>query len=599
FSTLKEKGLIYRKDVNQLYCEHDKRFLPDRFVKGACPKCGAEDQYGDVCEVCGASYNATDLVKPRCIICGKEPVIKKSSHYFFKLSVFSEKLKRWLLENKEMQSDIRNYVLSWIDKGLEDWCVSRDAPYFGFKIPGEEDKYYYVWLDAPIGYISSTENYCKTHGCSVNDYWKGKNTKIIHFIGKDIAYFHFLFWPAMLMSAGYNLPHNLIVHGFLTVDKEKMSKSRGTFIKAREYLDSGLNPEFLRYHYASSLTKTTTDIDLSFDDFKSRINTELVGNIANLAYRCLSFTKKHFDGRLGEVPTENRENVLAEEIRDLKHKIDKNYMECDFRSAVKNILMVGDIGNRYFQENAPWELVNKDKARCQEVLTFTANIVKNIAIMLKPILPEFAKTIEEQLGVSDLKWKDINFELENAKIGEPKIILRKIEKIELGRPPAEEESGDVDPFSRLDLRVAKIEKVEQHPDADKLYIEHLDVGELGKRQIVSGLKGHYEPKELEGKKIIIVANLKPAKLRGVMSQGMLLAAESKEGKLGLLTSKDEPGAQVFVEGIEQKPAKEVNIKEFSKIKMLASDGKILYKGNVMKTKKGEITTDRKVNGPIG
>ncbi len=816
FSALKEKGFIYTKEVDQLYCENDKRFLPDRFVKGVCPKCGAEDQYGDVCEVCGASYNATDLAEPKCIICSNPPVVRKSTHYFFKLGSFSDKLRKWLTENNEMQSDIRNYVLSWIDKGLEDWCISRDSPYFGFKIPGEADKYYYVWLDAPIGYISSTENYCKKRGIPLEDYWKNENSKIFHFIGKDIAYFHFLFWPAMLMGAGFNLPHNLFVHGFLTVNKEKMSKSRGTFIKGSEYIESGLNPEFLRYHYASSLTKSTVDIDLSFDDFKSRVNTELIGNIANLAYRCLSFTNKNFHGNLGKVPTGPKENMIIEQVRDLKRKIDSEYNNVDYRNAVKNILAVGDLGNKYFQENAPWDLVKTDKKRCQEVLTFTANIVKNLAIMLQPILPEFSDKIRKQLGIdSFFGWEDINFELEEQKLGEAEIVLKKVEEIKIGKGIEQKESvkdvsfevedeisklginaayailkdvnvrnkanelehmkaesvegflkedlsndkivkayeelyktigadvvqpmkvfqemlkksgriptintivdsynlisiktkismgahdikkiwGNVklkvvdgselyiplgenqpkpikkgeyvvaddkhvlcwlevkqgnhtkidkntknillyaqgnketsdkyvekalkdaceliikfsggiyeiikpekteDPFSRLDLRVAKIEKVEQHPDADKLYIEHIDVGGE-KRQIVSGLKEHYKTKELEGKKIILVANLKPAKLRGVDSQGMLLAVESADKKVGLLTSKDEPGEQVFVDDIKQKPAKEIDFKEFTKLKMLVSDGKVLYKGKIMKTKGGELTVDKKIDGAV-
>ncbi|MBN2102035.1 MAG: methionine--tRNA ligase [Candidatus Aenigmarchaeota archaeon] len=597
FTTLKDKGFIHTKEVDQLYCENDKRFLPDRFVKGVCPKCGAEDQYGDVCEVCGASYNATEISQPKCVICGNSPVVRKSSHYFFRLGSFSEKLRKWLTENQEMQSDIRNYVLSWIDKGLEDWCVSRDAPYFGFKIPGEADKYYYVWLDAPIGYISSTENYCKKRGIQLDDYWRKKDSKIYHFIGKDIAYFHFLFWPAMLMGTGFNLPHNIIVHGFLTVNKEKMSKSRGTFIKASEYIESGLDPEFLRYHYASSLTKSTVDIDLSFEDFQSRVNTELVGNIANLAYRCLSFTSKNFNGKLGKTPAGPGENVIIEQVRDLKRKIDSDYMSCDYRSVVKSILEVGDIGNKYFQENAPWELIKTDKTRCREVLAFTANIVKNLAIMLQPILPDFSDSLRKQLGIQGFfGWEDINFDLEEHQIGEPEIVLRKIEEINIG-PPKEEPEKDADPFSRLDLRVAKIEKVEQHPDAEKLYIEQIDVGGK-KRQIVSGLKGHYKPKELEGKRIILVANLKPAKLRGVESDGMLLAVESKDKKVGLLTSKDEPGEHVFIEGMKQKPAKEIDIKEFAEMKMLVSEGKVLYKGKIMKTKNGELTVDRKIDGVV-
>ena len=288
---------------------------------------------------------------------------------------------------------------------------------------------------------------------------------------------------------------------------------------------------------------------------------------------------------------------IRDRIRDLKRKIDNDYMNCDYRSTVKGILEVGDIGNKYFQDNAPWELIKTDKSRCREVLTFTANIVKNLAIMLHPILPDFSDKLRKQLGIqSFFGWGDINFDLEEHQIGEPEIVLRKIEEIKLG-PPKDGPDEGADPFSRLDLRVAKIEKVEQHPDAEKLYIEQIDVGGK-KRQIVSGLKEHYKPKELEGKKIILVTNLKPAKLRGVESQGMLLAVESKDKKVGLLTSKDEPGEQVFIEGVKQKPAKEIDIKEFAEMKMLVSEGKVLYKGKIMKTKNGDLTVDRKIDGIV-
>jgi len=590
FKRLKDKGHVYKKNVKQLYCEKCKRFLPDRFVKGVCPKCGAEHQYGDVCEACGATYRPTDLKSPYCSICGGKPELRESDHYFFRLSAFSGKIRQWLEKNESLQKDIKNYVLSWIDKGLEDWCVSRDSPYFGFRIPGESDKYFYVWLDAPIGYIASTANYCKEKRCDAKDYWERKGSRIIHFIGKDIAYFHLIFWPAVLMGAGFNVPENVVVHGFLTVNREKMSKSRGTFITGREYLEK-LDPEFLRYHYAANLSHSTSDIDLSFEDFANKINSELVGNIANFCYRTLSFIKKQGRGRIGKIGTGKSDMLTLEKVNELTRKIDQAYQKFSFRDVVRHILEMSDTGNRYFQENEPWSLSKRDRKRMEDVLALSANIVKKLAIAVKPVLPKFSEKLEKQLNLKSLGWKDIYKDLENHGIGKPEIIFSRIERIEFG---GEEKTEDT--FSGLDLKVAEIDKVEDHPRADKLYVLKIRMGKE-KRTLVAGLKGHYLKKELVGRRIVMVSNLKPAKLRGVESRGMLLAVEDR-GKIGLLTSNDEPGSGVFAEGIERKPKREIGIKDFLGLGLEARNGKVYYKDRILKTKKSEISLDRKIEGKV-
>ncbi|MFH1237647.1 MAG: methionine--tRNA ligase [Candidatus Aenigmatarchaeota archaeon] len=585
FKALKDNGHIYKKTLRQLYCDKCKRFLPDRFVKGTCPKCGAQDQYGDVCEACGSTYKPIDLKSPFCGICKSTPVMKDSEQYFFRLGDFSERLRAWLNDNKALQSDIKNYVLSWIDKGLEDWCVSRDAPYFGFKIPGEEDKYFYVWLDAPIGYIASTENYCKDHKCSAEGaYWKSKNSQIIHFIGKDIAYFHLIFWPAVLMGSGFKTPDNVVVHGFLTVNGEKMSKSRGTFITAREYLQI-LDPEFLRYHYASNLTHTTGDIDLSFEDFKNRANNELIGNIANFCYRTLSFIDKYAEGKIGKTGARNADLMALERADDLVRKAEKNYHGFALREAVKNALEISNVGNRYFQENAPWKLAKEDPVRMAEVLAIAANLVKKLAITLNPILPIFSEKIFKSLNLKDVKWDDFRETLENHKVHKPEILFQKIERVEFS-----------DAFSTLDLRVAKVEKVDDIADSEKLYVLSIDLGDE-KRTLVAGLKDKYSKSDLKGKHIVVVCNLKKANLKGVESEGMLLAAD--DGKdVGVLFSKDKPGTHVVIDGVEKRPAKELTIKDFAKFELVAKDGKAYYKDRTLRTGEGDVQVDKKIEGKV-
>jgi len=382
FERLKKKNLIYKKEIEVTYCEHCKRTLPDRYVKGKCPKCKANDQYGDVCEVCNATYETVDLREPYCVICKNMPIRKKSEHYFFKLSSLSDKLEKYINGNKNFQQEIKNFVLNWIKGGLEDWNISRDGPYFGFKIPNEKNKYYYVWLDAPIGYISSFANYLKSTK-KTEKIWN--ESKIIHFIGKDITYFHFLFWPAMLHAAGFQLPESIYVHGFLTVNNEKMSKSRGTFFTAKDFLGK-YEAEHLRYYYANVLSKKLADIDLNLNEFRDRINNELAGNLGNFCYRIISFVNKNFSG---EIKTIDDNKTIINEINKKIKNIKDNYNDLNFNSAVNEILLISDIGNKYFQKNEPWALINRDKNKVHKICGLCVNIAKNLSTLLLVIVDKF------------------------------------------------------------------------------------------------------------------------------------------------------------------------------------------------------------------
>jgi len=575
FQRLKKKNLVYKKEVELAYCNKCKKFLPDRYIKGKCPKCGAEDQYGDVCENCNATYTTTDLIDPYCTICGETPIRKLSRHYFFKLSQFSDKLKKWFEKNKNLQPEIINYLKNWLKEGLQDWDISRDGPYFGFKIPDEEDLYYYVWLDAPIGYISSFANTLDGDTKKAEKEWN--NSKIIHFIGKDIIYFHFLFWPAMLIASDFNLPEYLVVHGFLTVNKEKMSKSRGTFFTAEEFANK-YNPEYLRFYYGKVLSRKLADVDLDFKDFKDSINNELVGNIGNFCYRTLSFTNRFFNSKIKDIEKDAR---LINEINKKSENIKKYYSDVNYNQALKEILSLSDLGNQYFQKNQPWKLIKEDKKKTHKIIGLCINIVKNLSILIAPILPEFSKKLQEQLNLENLKWKDINFNYKNKEIKKAEILIDKFEEI-------------IEETFPLDLKIAKIEKVSNHPEADKLYVLDIDIGQ--KRQIVAGIKEFYKKEDLKGKNIIIVANLKPAKLRGVVSQGMLLAAE--EGKqCKLLFAEGKPGEEVKFGNLKNNK-EQISFEQFSKLKMEVKGGKVIYSNKVLNIKGKEIKVRIKDNAKV-
>lgn len=580
FLALKEKGLIYKKEVENFYDEKAKKFLPDRYVKGECPKCGAKDQYGDVCEKCNATYKSTDLIAPYSAVSGEKPIRKKSLHYFFKLSALSDKLDKWLVSNKKLQPEMVNYVRNWIKEGLQDWDISRDGPYFGFKIPGEENKYYYVWMDAPIGYIASTQNYCKQHNLDAEkDYWKSKNSEIIHFIGKDIIYFHFLFWPAMLMESGFNLPSYEVVHGFLTVNGEKMSKSRGTFFTAKDFLKK-YNPEHLRYYYAKLLSKKMSDIDIDFKDFQDSVNNELVANIGNFCYRVLSFLEKNFDNSFDEI---EEESELFGEIIKSTEQIKQDYHDVNFKNVIKGILEIGSLGNRYFQDNEPWKLIKEDKEKTQRILGSCVNIVKILGIIASPVLPVFFEKLKKQLDIPELNWNDINFDLKKFKTLKAELLFDKME--------VEEEK-----LFPLNLKVAQILEAKDHPDADKLYVLQIDLG-TEKRQLVAGLKGYYSIEEMVGKRIVVVTNLKYAKLRGIESQGMLLAGEDKEN-VGLVVVEDaKPGTSVRIEGYVNLSSL-IKYEEFAKVRLKAKEGKAYFEGKILKAGSEDVRVEKVKEGEI-
>jgi len=569
YKTLKEKGYIYRKKIDAIFCENCKRFLPDRYVKGTCPYCDATDQYGDICEKCNKALKGTDLINPRCSICSKTPVEKESEHYFFKLGEFSDKLKVWFNDpNSGIQPEVKNWLNEWLNKGLDDWCVSRDAPYFGFEIPDAEKetghkKYFYVWLDAPIGYISSTKNYTDARGQTWESYWK--EGQVHHFIGKDIAYFHFLFWPAMLIAVGIPLP-KLSVHGFITVNGEKMSKSRGTFFTAKDFLKL-YSPESLRFYYASHLDRKLVDVDLNFEDFKSNINTVLVGNLGNFCYRVLTFAEKNY-GEIKELATESEP---VKEVDQLFEEVKKNYSELDYKNAVKNILKISDIGNTYFQQAEPWK--NKDASQAK--VGVCVNLARDLAILVSPILPEFAKKVSAAFGEKDLFWKDLNFTWK----GKLHLIQMLVQKIET-----------LPSTVKFPLRmvVGKIVQLENHPNADSLYKMQVDFGALGKRQIVAGLKKYLKPEELLDHKSVFVFNLKPAKLRGEMSEGMILAADEDDKIVKpLFVQKTEPGEEFCFDGTENSTS-EITFDEFAKLKIEIQSGKVVCDGKKLKSKVEEM-----------
>lgn len=550
FFRAKEKGHIVTREIEQFYCESCGRFLPDRYIKGTCPKCGAEDQYGDVCESCGATYRPTELLNARCAICGSTPVLRTSEHFFFQLKDFAPFLVEWTSGEGRLQTEVRAFVRNWIDQGLQDWDISRDGPYFGFKIPGEEDKYFYVWLDAPIGYIAATEHYCGNRSnCVAEEYWldHGSDAEIHHFIGKDIAYFHTLFWPAMLKAADYRIPDAVHVHGFLTVDSRKMSKSRGTFITARLFADH-INPWYLRYYYATKLGNSIDDLDLNIEEFVNRTNAELVNNITNLVSRTIGFLNKRLDSKLGVIP--EYVSDLVAQILPLIQQTKEDYHNLRFAAATRNILSISDIANNYVQQNAPWTTIKTEPERARNDLTFVVNCIKIITVLLKPILPSYCATVEKILGLDSLTWKDAKFDLENHEVLQFEKLLDRLEpgtieklieaslvslegkKMAAADVPEFKAEITIDDFAATDLRAGKILSAESVEGSDKLLKLAVDLGKET-RTVFAGIKSSYEPSDIVGRTVVVVANLKPRKMRFGTSEGMVLAAAGADGKIVL------------------------------------------------------------------
>lgn len=551
YKALQAANKITTRTIEQFYDPEKEIFLADRFIKGECPKCHAQDQYGDACEVCGATYAPTDLIKPFSAISGAAPVMKQSEHYFFRLSECEDFLRDWI-EADRMPTESRNKLLEWFDAGLQDWDISRDAPYFGFEIPDAPGKYFYVWLDAPVGYMASFKQFCDREGIDFDDFWAaGSNTELYHFIGKDILNFHALFWPATLHFSGYRTPTRLCVHGFLTVNGQKMSKSRGTFITARSYLDH-LDPEYLRYYYAAKLNDKVEDIDLNLEDFVARVNSNLIGKFVNIASRTAGFISKRFDGKLA-AQFDDTGMQLIEKLQGQAGAISELYEKRQFSEAVKLIMALADEVNEYIAEYAPWSMV-KDEAQlpaAHAVCTSALNAFRLITLYLKPILPVMAEKVEAFLNIEPLVWSDAASVLTDHAINKYKHLAQRIDekkvdamiednKQTLGETtteksparhaehqqhehPAIAETISIDDFAKIDLRVAKIVKAEHVEGADKLLRLTLDIG-LGNRNVFAGIKSAYAPEDLEGKLTVMVANLAPRKMRFGVSEGMVLAA---------------------------------------------------------------------------
>ena len=562
FTRLNEAGSIVTRDVQQTYCENCKMALPDRYVRGTCPRCKAEDQYGDSCEVCGATYQPTELINAYCATCGGPPTLQTSMHYFFKLADYEQRL-RDLIAGGYAQRSVANKLNEWFEAGLKDWDISRDGPYFGFKIPGEENKFFYVWLDAPIGYMASAKNYCDRNNLDFYEVWNGDEYELYHFIGKDIMYFHSLFFPAMLMGSGFRPARKLFVHGFLTVNGGKMSKSRGTFIRASTCAKH-INPEHLRYYYAGKLTDGIEDIDLGIEDFINKSNCDLVGKYANLASRSGPMLTGKLDGRLGQLDARGAE--LIEKLAGAKEQIIRNYEGLDYAAAVRAISALADEANRYVEQNQPWVTIKTEPEKTRKVLTAVINAVRVLTIYLKPILPKYAQKVEQFLNVEKLDFADVEAVLENHKINSFERLFERIDRKQVdtmieeskdtGAPkPAEappEQAAEpfkpeciIDDFAKIDLRIAKVVKAERVQGADRLLSLELDVGNTT-RTVLAGIATAYKPEELTGKTVVYFANLKPRKMKFGTSEGMILASGAGGKDIFMLTADAgaEPGQRV-------------------------------------------------------
>ena len=609
FLAAEKAGCITRKTSPQLYCEHCRMFLPDRYVKGVCPKCGAAGQYGDSCDHCGQTYAAEELGSPVCTTCGGTPVVRDSEHLYFELEPQHDYLEKWL--PRHTTEDVSNKLLEWFAEPLRGWCISRDAPYFGFEIPGHPGKFFYVWVDAPIGYIASLSDWCKRNGRNLGDYWPGADgaegreddasTEIYHFIGKDIIRFHCLFWPGMLHSAGLRGPDKVFVHGFLTVNGEKMSKSKGTFVNARTYLDH-LPAQALRYYYACKLTGTTDDMDLNLQDFVSRVNADMVGKVTNLASRGAQMLNKNLGGKLGRIDEAGAK--LMAFARERADAIAKAYEDRHFSLVPVEVCKIADAANVYFDDHSPWKLVKTDPEATRTVLTNILNLFRLMAIYLKPILPGYAEKAAALFGEKDWTWDSLSKSVEDTTIGPYEYLATRIDAKQVDAMTASAtvkpaETGEVshesraskkkaerssainaagqansainaagqassaintageqaalkaeiafDDFEKLDLRIGKVVSCETVPKSSKLLKFELDCGSLGRRTIFSGIRGAYpDPAALVGKEVVFVANLAPRKMSVGVSEGMILYAGEPGTNGGVVSPLAEAGAGTAV-----------------------------------------------------
>jgi len=575
WASLQAKGHVESHTIEQCYDAEKEMFLPDRFIRGKCPKCGAEDQYGDSCEVCGATYDPTDLIDPVSTLSHTTPVLRKSEHFFVRLADFTDMLQQWM-QSPSLQDEVRNKLQEWFADGLRSWDVSRDAPYFGFEIPGQKDKFFYVWLDAPVGYMASFAEFCADKpDLDFDDWWRpGSDTELYHFVGKDIIYFHALFWPAVLHGGGYRIPSAVFAHGFLTVDGAKMSKSRGTFIMARTYLDH-LHADYLRYYFAARLGSGLGDIDLQLEDFRQRVNADLIGKLINIASRCAGFIHKLNDGMLGPLLPDEQ---LYQQVYAQQDAIANEYETRNYQAAVRKVMALADQANQYLAEQAPWQLAKREDQipHAIAVCTQGLNLFRLLITWLAPVLPDTAAGAFRFLNISDTEqpalWTTLAQPLLNHRINAYQPLLQRIEQSQiaaiieassasLDQPESRTEASSnsnndgmdkirqhisIDDFLNVELRVARIVHAETVEGADKLLRLQLDLGDQ-QRQVFAGIKAAYQPEQLHGRLTIMVANLAPRKMRFGVSEGMVLAAGEPDDGGPFLLSPDsgaQPGQRV-------------------------------------------------------
>jgi len=572
YKAMDANGHIKRRAIKQLFDPEKNLFLADRYIVGTCPKCKTEDQYGDNCEACGSTYSPSELINPRSAISGAVPVEKESEHFFFDLPAFKGMLQQWT-RSGALQDQVANKLSEWLDEELQQWDISRDAPYFGFEIPGAPGKYFYVWVDAPIGYMASFKHYCDREGVDFDSYWQtDSDAELYHFIGKDIINFHTLFWPAVLTSSGYRTPTAVFAHGFLTVEGTKMSKSRGTFVNARTYLDH-LNPEYLRYYLAAKLSAGIDDLDLNLEDFALRVNSDLVGKVVNIASRCASFINKGFDGRLAEQP-DNLE--LLQGIQSIKAEVTAHFENREYGKAIRLIMAQADKANQYINDKEPWVIAKTDKqsAELQAICSTGINAFRLLLCYLKPVLPAMTEKAEAFLNIEPLQWDDVDYLLTGHRLNKFQPLITRVEtdkiqamidatqkayaaqqekvasKAAAAATGFEPEIG-FDDFAKIDLRVARILEAEHVEGADKLLALKLDLGpdqngDTITRQVFSGIKSAYQPAELVGKLTVAVANLQPRKMKFGLSEGMILAAGPGGKEIWLIAPDTgaEPGLRV-------------------------------------------------------
>ena len=529
YQKCKEGNLIFKKEIEQFYDSEEGLFLSDRFIKGTCPKCGAEDQYGDGCSVCGTTYTPDDLLNPVSSLSNSELTKKKTEHVFFDLPQMKDFLENYL-KDLTLQDPIKNKLNEWIEDGLKPWDISRDKPYFGFEIPGEKDKYFYVWLDAPIGYLASAKNWAENNNVDMKDLWgESSDYEIHHFIGKDIAYFHALFWPALLKSSNIRLPESINVHGFLTIDGEKMSKSNGTFINADDFAEN-YDGELLRYYFADKFNNSIDDLDFNEDEFIQKINSDIVGKYLNIASRVSKFIEKN-----GNNLSANLDVDFIEKNLSMIDEVIEHYENLNLSKSVKIIMKMADEVNKYINENEPWK---SSEEKAVEVSSTAINCFRVISILLNPVLPTItSKALEVFNDSATNDFNNIKDYLVDTKINPYKPLLKRLEKAKINEEIEMEDSNliNIKDFAKVELRVAKIVKAEGIEEADKLIKLHLDVGDLGERTVFAGIKSAYDPESLNGRHVVLVANLEPRKMKFGVSEGMVLASSNDEGSIYLIS----------------------------------------------------------------